>query len=200
MSMKSTLANEESHGLMRPLMPKPYPFCTDCGFPEPRPVSDREFRCERCGFRHFITPIPAAVAIILDVQDRVLVIRRAHEPGFGMLGLPGGVIEADETGEEGAARETREETGLNLPPEAFRYFVSLNNCYPFQGFVWPTIDLFFLARVESFDGLQVDPAEVMEWMPVPLNEVPLDQFAFASNAEAVRRLRESLLQASPTSK
>lgn len=194
MSTKCTLANAESRGLLRQPMPKPYPFCTDCGLPEPRPVSDREFRCERCGFRHFVTPIPAAVAIILDAQDRVLVIRRAHEPGLGQLGLPGGVIEADESGEQGAARETREETGLNLPPEAFRYFVSLNNRYPFQGFEWPTIDLFFVARVESLDGLQVDPAEVMEWMPVPLNEVPLEQFAFGSNAEAVRRLRDSLRQ------
>ncbi len=200
MSLKYTLANAESRGLMRPLMPTPYLFCTNCGFPEPKPVSDRVFQCEPCGFRHYITPIPAAGALILDAQDRVLVIRRAHEPGLGKLGLPGGVIEPDETGEQGAARETREETGLNLPPEAFRYFVSLNNHYLFQGYVWPTIDLFFVARVESFDGLQADPAEVMEWMPVPLNEVPLDQFAFASNAEAVRRLRESLLQASPTSK
>jgi ADP-ribose pyrophosphatase len=200
MSMKSTLANAESRGLMRPPMPKPYPFCSDCGFPEPRPVSEREFRCERCGFRHFITPIPASVAMILDAQVRLLVIRRGHEPGLGLLGMPGGVIEADESGEEGAARETREETGLDLPPEAFRYFVSLNNHYLFQGFVWPTIDLFFVARVESFEGLHADPAEVMEWMPVPLNEVPLDQFAFGSNAEAVRRLRESLRQASLASK
>lgn len=194
MSLKYTLANAESRGLMRPLMPNPYLFCTNCGFPEPKPVSDRVFQCEPCGFRHYVTPIPAAGALILDAQDRVLVIRRAHEPGLGKLGLPGGVIEPDETGEQGAARETREETGLDLPPEAFRYFVSLNNHYLFQGFVWPTIDLFFVARVESFDGLQADPAEVMEWMPVPLNEVPLDQFAFASNAEAVRRLRDSLCQ------
>ena len=200
MSVKYTLANEESRGLMRPLMPKPYLFCTDCGFPEPKPVNEREFRCDRCGYRHFITPIPAAGAMILDAQERLLVIRRAHEPGLGMLGLPGGVIEPNETGEEGAARETREETGLNLLPGAFRYFVSLNNHYPFQGFVWPTIDLFFVARVESFDGLQVDPAEVMEWMAMPVNEVPLEQFAFGSNAEAVRRLRESLRQTSPTSK
>jgi ADP-ribose pyrophosphatase len=61
--------------------------------------------------------------------------------------------------------------------------------------VWPTIDLFFVARVESFDGLRADPAEVMEWMPMKLDEVPLEQFAFGSNAEAVRRLRESGLVA-----
>jgi hypothetical protein len=40
----------------------------------------------------------------------------------------------------------------------------------------------------------------MEWMPMKLDEVPLEQFAFGSNAEAVRRLRESGFQTSPTSK
>jgi len=163
-------------------------------------MSSREFRCLRCGFRHFITPIPAAVAMILDAQERLLIIRRGHQPGLGLLGMPGGVIEPEESGEEGASRETREETGLHIPPEAFRYFVSLNNHYLFQDFVWPTIDLFFIARVESFEGLHPDPAEVMEWMPMPLDEVPLGQFAFGSNAEAVHRLRESLHQASPASK
>jgi DNA-directed RNA polymerase subunit RPC12/RpoP len=52
LSLKYTLANAESRGLMRPLMPKPYLFCTNCGFPEPKPVSDRVFQCEPCGFRH----------------------------------------------------------------------------------------------------------------------------------------------------
>ena len=70
----------------------PFKFCSDCGRNEWVTKSDREFVCGVCGFRHFITPIPAAVALILDAQDRVLIIRRAHEPGYGKLGLPGGVI------------------------------------------------------------------------------------------------------------
>jgi len=185
---------------MRSSMPKPYQFCSDCGSPDLETMSSREFRCLRCGFRHFITPIPAAVAMILDAQERILIIRRGHQPGLGLLGMPGGVIEPEESGEEGASRETREETGLHIPPEAFRYFVSLNNHYLFQDFIWPTIDLFFIARVESFEGLQADPAEVMEWMPMPLDEVPLDHFAFGSNAEAVRRLRESLHETPSASK
>lgn len=152
-------------------------------------MSEREFCCARCGFRHFITPVPAAVALILDAQDRLLVIRRAHEPGLGKLGLPGGVIEPEETGEMGAARETLEEVGLHVPVEAFSYFTTLNNRYLFQGFEWPTIDLFFFARVEGFDGVQIDASEVSEWMAVPLTDVALHDFAFGSNAEAVRLLQ-----------
>ncbi len=150
-------------------------------------VNEREFRCTMCGFRHFITPIPAAVAILLDAQERLLVIRRAHEPGLGKLGLPGGVIEPEETGEMAAARETREEVGLDMPVSAFRYFTALNNRYLFQGYEWPTLDLFFIARVESFASVRIDPAEVMESILMKLDEVPLDEFAFESNAEAMRR-------------
>jgi 8-oxo-dGTP pyrophosphatase MutT (NUDIX family) len=169
----------------------PFKFCNNCGTGDLHAVNEREFRCPACGFRHFITPIAAAVALILDAQDRVLIIRRAHEPGLGKLGLPGGVIEPEETGEMAAARETREEVGLDLPASAFTYFLALNNRYLFQGYEWPTLDLFFVAHVQDFSGVVTQPSEVMEFMICPLKDVPLADFAFESNAEAVRRLRAS---------
>lgn len=169
----------------------PFKFCSGCGMSGWIERSVREFVCSSCGFRHFITPIPAAVALILDAQDRILVIRRAHEPGFGKLGLPGGVIEPEETGEMAAARETREEVGLDLPASAYTYFLALNNRYPFQGFDWPTLDLFYTARVPDFNSLRLDSAEVMESFICPLHEVPLAEFAFESNAESIRRLIKS---------
>ncbi len=165
----------------------PFKFCSSCGADAWTAKSDREFVCVGCGHRHFISPIAAAVAVVLDAQDRVLIIRRAHEPGFGKLGLPGGVIEPEETGEMAAARETREETGLDLPPEAYRYLCTLNNRYLFQGYRWPTIDLCYMARVQDFGELAHDPAEVIETLLCPLRDVPLEDFAFWSNAEAVRR-------------
>ena len=169
----------------------PFKFCTNCGKDAWIIRSAREFECEPCGFRHFITPMPAAVALILDAQNRILLIRRAHEPGLGRLGLPGGVIEPEESGEKAAARETREEVGLDLPASAFHYLATLNNRYLFQDFVWPTIDLVYVARVPDFEPLKIDPNEVMETIACPLNEVPFDDFAFQSNVEAIRRLIES---------
>ncbi len=169
----------------------PFNFCNHCGAAGPAARSAREFVCAACGFRHFITPIPAACALVLDARNRILIIRRAHEPGLGKLGLPGGVIEPGETGEMGAARETREEVGLDIPAEAFTPLGTLTNTYHFQGFPWPTIDLFYVARIPDFDAVLIDPAEVMEFMICGLDEVVLDDFAFESNAEAVRRLRAS---------
>ena len=169
----------------------PFKFCTNCGQDDWNPKSDREFVCKACGFQHFITPIPAAVALILDAQDRVLVIRRAHEPGFGLLGLPGGVIEPEETGEMAVAREVHEEVGINLPASAFTYYLALNNRYPFQGYAWPTLDLCYMARVPDFNHIVLQASEVSEFMICPLDEVPLHEFAFDTNAEAIRRWRAS---------
>ncbi|MHB1081924.1 MAG: NUDIX domain-containing protein [Prosthecobacter sp.] len=169
----------------------PFKFCSDCGKDDWISKSDREFVCVACGFRHFITPIPAAVALLLDAQDRVLIIRRAHEPGFGLLGLPGGVIEPEESGEMAAARETHEEVGIELPGSAFIYLCTLNNRYLFQGYSWPTLDLCYIARVPDFNNVVMQASEVSEILICPLDEVPLEQFAFESNAEAVRRWREA---------
>jgi ADP-ribose pyrophosphatase len=179
-------------------MKTPFQHCSGCGSAALMPRSEREFTCSLCHFRHFITPIPAAVALILDTAGRILVTRRAHEPGLGLLGLPGGVIEGGETGEEACSRETLEEVGLHIPAKDFRYFRSLPNQYPFQGFVWPTLDLFYLAEIQSFDGVMINQSEVAESLVLSLNEVPLADFAFASNAEAVSLLKDSRHQNSTT--
>ena len=169
----------------------PFRHCSDCGSTRFTARSEREFVCSDCGFRHFVTAIPAACVLLLDAEGRLLITRRAHEPGLGRLGLPGGVIDGHESGEEAAAREVLEEVGLHIPPASFHYFTSLPNRYLFQGFVWPTIDLFYIVRLASFGGVKIDPAEVAEWMAVPLSEVPLDEFAFSSNADSIRLLKSA---------
>lgn len=56
----------------------------------------------------------AASAVITDGADRVLVVQRGTEPGRGRWSVPGGKVEPGETLEQAAAREAREETGLDV--------------------------------------------------------------------------------------
>jgi len=56
-------------------------------------------------------PIVGVGAVILD-GDRVLLVRRGHEPSKGEWSVPGGAVEIGETVEAAIAREVLEETGL----------------------------------------------------------------------------------------
>jgi 8-oxo-dGTP diphosphatase len=56
--------------------------------------------------------VECAGAVVRDDAGRLLLVRRAHEPGLGKWSLPGGRIEDGETPSQAAAREVLEETGL----------------------------------------------------------------------------------------
>jgi len=56
-------------------------------------------------------------ALIFD-GDSILLAERGHEPLKGWWSLPGGILETGETLLNGIRREVREETGLEVEPEA----------------------------------------------------------------------------------
>jgi 8-oxo-dGTP diphosphatase len=56
----------------------------------------------------------AASAVVCDRYGRVLLIKRAQEPGKGLWSVPGGSVQPGETLEAAAAREALEETGLQV--------------------------------------------------------------------------------------
>jgi mutator protein MutT len=58
--------------------------------------------------------VPCVGAVITDSSGRLLVVRRAHEPGAGRWSIPGGRVEPGETDEQAVMREAREETGLDV--------------------------------------------------------------------------------------
>lgn len=64
-----------------------------------------------------VTPgdvVPAVGAVVVDDGGRLLLIRRAFEPGAGLWSLPGGRLEPGEDDAAALRREMREETGLDV--------------------------------------------------------------------------------------
>ena len=58
--------------------------------------------------------------IVVQRADEFLFVRRKYPPFQNELALPGGFVEADETVEEAACRELREETGIAVQPRQLR--------------------------------------------------------------------------------
>jgi 8-oxo-dGTP diphosphatase len=53
-------------------------------------------------------------AIVHDDQGRLLLVRRGNEPAKGSWSIPGGRVEPGERDRAATARETREETGVDV--------------------------------------------------------------------------------------
>ena len=56
--------------------------------------------------------VPCVGAVVRDTEGRLLLVRRANEPGRGLWSVPGGRVEPGETSPEAVVREVAEETGL----------------------------------------------------------------------------------------
>ena len=67
--------------------------------------------CSECGRVVYYDPKVAAVTIVAR-EGKVLLVRRANQPGYGKWSVPGGYVDRGEVVEEAAVREVREETGL----------------------------------------------------------------------------------------
>lgn len=93
----------------------PARFCPQCGAPLRRRIAFGRRRqvCPQCSYVHFNDP-KVAVGVVAQRRGRLLLVRRDHEPRLGEWSFPSGFVDAGEVLEEAAARETKEETGLDV--------------------------------------------------------------------------------------
>ena len=61
-----------------------------------------------------LSPRVGCGALILDDQDRILLVKRLREPEAGHWGFPGGKVDFGETVQEAVLREIKEELGITL--------------------------------------------------------------------------------------
>ena len=112
--------------------------------------------------------------LLFNEKGELLFTRRAIEPHFGKLDLPGGFIDPMETGEHAAVREIKEELGIDI--RSLRYFCSYPNEYIFSGYSVFTLDLAFLAKTEHLHQMtamdDISSFEFITPKALDLNELP----------------------------
>ena len=122
-----------------------------------------------------------------DGVEIVLAARRTRR-GDLAWGLPKGLIEPEETPEEAAVREVREETGLEAEVEAslgdIRYF------YVWEGVRVRKAVHFFLMRATGGDvSLHDHEMEDVQWFPL---SVALRRATYKGEREVLQRAAERL--------
>jgi ADP-ribose pyrophosphatase YjhB (NUDIX family) len=161
----------------------PYKFCPVCGSAlEPRVLKITEPKrlvCSNasCGFVFYLDP-KIAVGTIIRVGDRgrIVLVKRAIEPGYGKWVFPGGYVDRGEEITLAALREAREEAGLDVRLD------HLINIYSYAGRA-PVIIVYAATMISG--ELAVDD-EGLEAREFDLDEIPWDDLAFRSTHEALR--------------
>lgn len=131
--------------------------------------------CRDCGFVHYDNP-RIVVAAVPTWGEQILLCRRAIEPRHGYWTVPGGFLENNETAEEGAIRETLEETGASIEIVDLLAVYSLGHI--------AQVHLVYRARMLS-DRIEAGP-ESLEARLFDIADLPWDDLAFPTNAWALQ--------------
>lgn len=159
-----------------------FAYCPRCGTTNPEPGAI-PFHCKNCEFSFYFGPVAAVGALIIDEQDRMLLVRRARDPGKEKWGLPGGFVDRGESAEQALAREIEEETQLAL--NDYELFLTGPNRYTFCGVTADVIDLFYLCHVKTTVPVRLAPSELCEFRWCVPDHAILNNMAFESNRIAI---------------
>jgi ADP-ribose pyrophosphatase YjhB (NUDIX family) len=154
-------------------------FCPMCGGAlESRSLRDGDparLVCTACGFVFYLDPKLAVGTIITDEQNRVVLVKRAIEPGYGKWVFPGGYVDRGEEVRAAAVREAREETGLEVRLDR------LINIYSYTGRV-PVIVVYSATMMGGCLGCDDEGLEARFFEP---ETIPWEELAFRSTREAL---------------
>jgi len=147
-------------------------------------------KCEACGFQFYDDPRPGTAVLLQNENEEYLLVRRAEEPHKGMLDLPGGFAINNETLLQGAQRELKEETGIEVSELAY------HGSYPdvdlYEGITYSIIGVVFTGKIDGNQIVKLSE-ESTAYAFFKLVDIPLHEVAYSS----IRQLFQDL-QASET--
>ncbi len=155
-------------------------FCPPCGGPlESRLLKDGDpprLVCGACGFIFYLDPKLAVGTVIADDRKRIVLVKRAIEPGYGKWVFPGGYVDRGEEVQRAAVREAREETGLDVRIDR------LINIYSYTGRT-AVIVVYAATMIGGSLGCDDEGLEAKFFEP---EAIPWEELAFRSTHEALR--------------
>ena len=147
--------------------------CPRCGAPLEH--EERSVHCVSCGLEVYANPAPTASAVVHDDDDRLLLARRAGDPGKGLWDLLGGFMDEGEEPLETLRRELREETGLEVEPGEFLGIWM--DRYGTDEDAHATLNLYWSARLVGGEPEAADDVSELAWFP-PDELPPAREIAF----------------------
>jgi len=158
----------------------PYRFCPRCGGSlEGRILKATEperLVCTACEFVFYLDPKIAVGTIIRTDSDRLVLVRRAIEPGYGRWVFPGGYVDRGEPLTTAAIREAKEECGLDVRLEGLVNIYS----YPRRA---PVIVVY---AATAIGGALCCDDEGLEAAEFTGESIPWQELAFRSTEEGLR--------------
>lgn len=155
--------------------------CPRCGSGLER--GERAVRCPACGLEEYANPAPTASAVVRDGDGRILLARRAVDPGAGLWDLLGGFVDEGEEAVAALRRELREETGLELAVGEF--LAGIPDNYGEEGIA--TLNLYWAAEPAGGEPRPADDVAELAWLP-PDGLPPRSEFAFRNTVELLERV------------
>lgn len=150
-----------------------FKFCPKCGGELSR-KSENLLVCGSCGFNFYQNPKLCNAVILENTRGEILLVKRFQEPKKGFWDLPGGFVESNETLEESARREIKEELGIDLTE--IKYLSSHHNKYLYGGVNYDTVSAIFTGK---FNGTEfISDGEISEIKFFTKDEIPWDKIAF----------------------
>jgi ADP-ribose pyrophosphatase YjhB (NUDIX family) len=132
--------------------------------------------CRQCGFVFYLDPKVAVGTIIATADSRLVLVRRAIEPGYGLWVFPGGFVDRGEEITQAAIREAREESGLEVRLDR------LVNIYSYPD----AAVIVVVYAATAIRGELCGDEECLEARLFGADELPWDALAFRSTREALR--------------
>ncbi len=163
-----------------------YNYCPKCaGKLQEKEVEHRQrMICKDCGFIFYQNPLPS-VGIIVIENGKCLFIKRGKEPGKNTWAPPSGFMELNETLQEAALRELKEETGLEARlTEQLGAYHEKNNVY---GDV-----LTIIYAAEKTGGELKAGDDALDAKYFPLTSLPHIHFQVFKDAIEEYRIRHSI--------